>query len=87
MRGLIQKCLHWLQELPQDKLWHVVAGLIVGSFFAIVLPIEAPIVPVVFAGAIKEFVDDWRKGCGDWRDFVATLAGGAVIQIMAWIVW
>ena len=82
---MIQKCWQWLIALPQDKLWHVIAGLIIGSFFAIVLPIEAPIVPVIFAGAIKEFVDDWRKGAGNWGDFVSTLAGGAVIQAMVWI--
>ena len=85
MKTMIQKCWQWLIALPKDKLWHVIAGLIIGSFFAIVLPIEAPIVPVIFAGAIKEFVDQWRGGAADWHDFVATLAGGAVIQTMVWI--
>ena len=85
MGRLIQQCWQWLMMLPQEKLWHVIAGLVVGALFAIVLPMEAPIVPVVFAGAIKEFVDQWRGGAADWRDFVATLAGGAVIQAMVWI--
>lgn len=70
-------------SLPQDKLWHVIAGLVVGAFFAIVLPVEVPLVPVIFAGAIKEFIDDWRSGGADWKDFVATVAGGAIIQIMS----
>ena len=85
MKQLFAKMWQWLMALPQDKLWHVIAGLVIGALFAIVLPMEAPIVPVVFAGAIKEFVDQWRTGAGDWRDFVATLAGGAVIQVMVWI--
>ena len=85
MKKWIQKCWQWLMALPQDKLWNIIAGLMIGAFFAIVLPIGAPIIPVIFAGGIKEFVDDWRKGAGDLRDFIATLAGGAVIQVMVWI--
>ena len=70
--------------IPQDKLWHIIAGLIVGAFFAVVLPIDDPIVPVIFAGAIKEFIDGWRYGGADWMDFLATVAGGGVIQIMVY---
>ena len=85
MKKLFEKVRAWLAVIPQDKLWHVIAGLIVGSFFAIVLPTEAPVVPVIFAGALKEFIDDWRHGDADWRDFLATVAGGGVIQVMVWV--
>ena len=85
MKRLFAEMWQWLMALPQDKLWHVIAGLVVGALFAMVLPMEAPIVPVVFAGGIKEFADQWRGGSWDWRDFVATLSGGAVIQAMVWI--
>ncbi len=85
MKRLFNKFLAWLTAIPQDKLWHVIAGLVIGAFFAIVLPVEAPIVPVIFAGAIKEFIDDWRSGGAGWKDFAATLAGGGLIQIMVWI--
>lgn len=65
-----------------DKLYHIIAGLIVGAIFITVLPMPAPIVPVIFAGFIKEFIDQWRGGRFDWLDFTATLLGGAVIQIL-----
>lgn len=85
MKRLFDRLWRWLTAIHQDKLWHVIAGLVIGAFFAIVLPMEAPVVPVIFAGAIKEFIDDWRSGGADWKDFAATLAGGGLIQIMVWI--
>lgn len=72
-------------SIASDKLWHVIAGLVIGAFFAIVLPIEAPVVPVIFAGAIREFMDDWRSSGANWKDFAATVAGGGVIQVMVWV--
>lgn len=65
-----------------DKLYHIIAGLIIGALFTIVLPMEVPIIPVMFAAFIKEFIDDWRYGKFDWYDFIATMLGGVVIQIM-----
>ena len=56
-----------------------------GAFFAVVLPIEAPVVPVIFAGAIREFIDDWRSCGADWKDFAATVVGGGLIQVMVWV--
>lgn len=85
MKRLFDRFWRWLAAVPQDKLWHVIAGLVVGAFFAVVLPIEAPVVPVIFVGAIKEFVDDWRTETSDWRDFVATVSGGGLIQVMVWV--
>ncbi len=85
MKRLFDRLWRWLTAIPQDKLWHVIAGLVIGAFFAIVLPMEAPVVPVIFAGAIREFVDDWKHANADWRDFVATVAGGGVIQVMVWV--
>lgn len=65
-----------------DKLYHIIAGLIIGAIFITVLPMAVPIVPVMFAAFIKEFIDQWRGGKIDWLDFTATLLGGAVIQIL-----
>lgn len=65
-----------------DKLYHIIAGLIIGAVFITVLPMPAPIVPVLFAAFIKEFIDQWRGGKFDWLDVVATLIGGAIIQIL-----
>ena len=39
------------------------------------------IVPVIFAAFIKEFFDVWTDGNFDWVDFLATVIGGAVIQL------
>ena len=85
MKKIFEKIRMWLVSIASDKLWHVIAGLVIGAFFAIVLPTEAPVVPVIFAGAIKEFVDDWKHGNADWRDFVATVSGGGLIQVMVWV--
>lgn len=64
---------------------HFIAGLIIAAWFTIVWPIDAPIVPVIFAAFIKEFIDEVRYGGFDWRDLLMTVCGGAVIQIMTFI--
>lgn len=77
--------LNWLASLAADKYLHFIAGLIIASFFYITLGMEVCLVPVIAAGFIKEFIDGWRYGgfCG-W-DLLATVLGGAVIQIFVMI--
>lgn len=83
----MRKIWNWIvaliSKVPYDKLLHFIAGLIIAAFFAIVLPkwAEWCIVPVIFAGVFKEFFDKWTTQEWDWWDFVATCAGGLIIQI------
>ena len=82
MRKLYKKLLDVLNGIGIDKYLHFIAGLIIAAFFNITLGMTACIVPVLFAAAIKEAIDQSGSGTPDWRDGVATLAGGAVIQIL-----
>lgn len=72
-----------INKVPKDKLLHFIAGLLIGAFFALVLPTWAEwcFIPVLFAGFVKEFFDLWTTGEWDWWDFVATLSGGLIIWI------
>lgn len=83
MKKIYNKVIAWLNSIGTDKYLHFIAGLIIAALFNITLGMTACIVPVFFAAFIKEFVDGWRYGGADWRDAVATLAGGAVIQLLA----
>lgn len=82
MRKLYKKLLDVLNGIGVDKYLHFIAGLIIAAIFGIALDMKVCIVPVVFAAVIKEAIDQSGSGTPDWRDAVATLAGGAVIQIL-----
>jgi hypothetical protein len=85
MGNWIRKIWNWivkqLYKVPFDKWLHFIAGLIIGAFFCITLGMKAAIVPVIFAGFIKEFFDMWTTDKADWYDFLATVIGGLVIQL------
>ena len=81
----IRKIWDWIVALickvPYDKLLHFIAGLIIAAFFGITLKMKAAIVPVIFAGFIKEFFDKWTTEKWEWWDFAATCIGGLLIQV------
>jgi len=85
MRGFVRKIWDWFVNLfngiRRDRLYHFIAGLIIAALFFIVLKMPVCIVPVIFAAFIKEFFDVWTDGNFDWIDFLATVIGGAVIQL------
>lgn len=81
MKKIHDKIVAFLANLGADKYLHFIAGLIVAAFFHIALGMEVCIAPVIVAGFIKEFIDEWRYGGADIADFAATVAGGAVIQL------
>lgn len=83
MKKIWNKIVAFFNALSADKYLHFIVGLIVAAFFNITLGMTACIVPVFFAAAIKEAIDSSGSGTSDWRDAVATLAGGAVIQLFA----
>lgn len=77
------KLMALLAGIPVDKYLHFIAGLIISAFFCITLGMKVCIVPTIFAGFIKEFVDEWRYGGFDWYDLLATCLGGLIIQLFA----
>lgn len=83
MRKIWDKIVALISKVPYDKLLHFIAGLVIAAFFCITLGMKVCIVPAIAAGFIKEFFDNWTSDQVDWWDFVATVAGGLVIQIFA----
>ena len=83
LRKIWDAIVKFICSVPYDKLLHFIAGLIIAAIFALPLHMKACIVPVVFAGFIKEFFDLWTTEKQDWWDFAATCFGGLVIQILA----
>ena len=82
MKKIWNKIVAFFNALTADKYLHFIAGLIIAAFFNIALGMEVCIAPVIVAGFIKEFIDEWRYGGADIADFAATVAGGAVIQLI-----
>ena len=81
MKKIWNKIVAFFNALTADKYLHFIAGLVIAAFFNIALGMEVCIVPVIVAGFIKEFIDEWRYNGADIADFAATAAGGAVIQL------
>ena len=81
MRKIWDKLVALIYKVPFDKWLHFMAGLIIAAFFCITLGMKVCIVPVLFAGFAKEFFDGWTTNQSDWKDFLATLIGGMVIQL------
>ena len=77
----MNKILTFLASFGADKYLHFIAGLIVASFFCIALGMQVCIVPVIVVAFAKELFDGMGLGVADWRDFVATILGGAIIQL------
>lgn len=81
MKKIYTKLVGLLYEIGADKYIHFIAGLIVASFFCIALGMQVCIVPVIVVSFAKELFDGMGLGEADWRDFVATILGGAIIQL------
>jgi len=86
MKGFIRKIwdaiVSFVCNIPYDKLLHFIAGLVISAIFYIDLKMVPCIVPAIAAGVIKEFFDMWTTDQADWKDLVATVAGGALIQLL-----
>lgn len=83
MGKIYNKFVELLCSIPFDKYLHFIAGLLIALFFGISLKMGvAAVVPSIFAGFIKEFVDEWkREHSWDWLDFLATSLGGLAVSI------
>jgi hypothetical protein len=82
MKKILNKIVDFFATLGADKYLHIIAGMVIACLFYIGLDMEVCIAPVVTIGFIKEFIDEWKYGGADIADFVATIAGGGVIQLI-----
>ena len=83
IRKIWDAIVRFIYKVPYDKLLHFIVGLFVASFFNVSLGMLVCIIPALFAGVLKEAFDYWTTNQFDWLDLVATVAGGAVIQVFA----
>lgn len=74
-------------NIPPDKALHFIAGLLVVAFVATIIPCIAnwAIIFAIIAGLGKEIRDELVYGGFDWKDLVATVLGGVVMQVFVWI--
>lgn len=82
MKKIFDKIVAFFANLGADKYLHIIAGMVIAAFFHIALDMDVCIAPVVTIGFVKEFIDEWRYDGADIADFAATIAGGAVIQLI-----
>ena len=86
MRKIIAKVLSLLGRVPQDKLLHFVAGILIVTVVAL-WKLLAPYAWTigVIAGACKEWYDKRNGGEVDVWDFAATVFGAIVMQGLVWL--
>lgn len=83
MKRLLEK----LGSIPSDKMLHFIAGMMITAFVAVITPRFAPlaVTVAVIAGFAKEVRDEIAYGGFDWRDLLATVTGGIIMQGFIWI--
>lgn len=87
MKSIIKKIKDFFTKLlgniRYDHVLHFLFGVIIASFVAIVFPSSAPwAVFVSFGvGLLKEFIDGWIGDGFNGYDAIATLLGGALIEV------
>lgn len=71
-----------LDAIRRDLLYHFIAGLLIAALFGITFRMGVwAIVPALFVGFIKEFIDGFVGSQFDWKDLAAVVIGGAVISL------
>ena len=76
-----------LGSIPSDKMLHFIVGMLITAIAAVIVPQFAPIAMTVtvIAGFAKELRDEIAYGGFDWKDLLATILGGVVMQIFIWL--
>lgn len=83
----MKRIFELLSDIPSDKRLHIIAGLVIAAFFALVIPTGRLwcMAPAIVAGIAKELYDYFDYGKFDWVDMLYTITGGFVIQVFAWL--
>lgn len=84
---MIRKILNVLGTIKADKLLHFIAGMLITALVAVIASCFAhfAIIATVASGLIKEAYDEWSYGGWDWYDILATVLGGAVMQVLIFL--
>lgn len=84
----MKRLFNFVASIPHDKLLHFIAGMLITALVAVVFARFAPlaVTVAVVAGFAKEAYDEWAYGGWDWKDLLATVMGGVVMQIIVWMV-
>lgn len=76
-----------LGSIPSDKMLHFIAGMLITAIVAVIVPRFTPIAMsvAVVAGFAKELRDEITYGGFDWKDLLATVLGGVVMQVLIFL--
>lgn len=86
MRKLWDKFVAMLYKVGQDKWFHFIAGLIVAAAMVIWTGWSwSALIAAASVGIAKEVFDIITTKAYDWKDLVATFAGGVLIWLIALI--
>ncbi len=85
-REIIKKVLGFLGRIPQDKLLHFIAGMVIAALVSVVRCL-APysVLFGILAGALKEWYDSRNGGSVELMDFVATISGAGAMWMVVWL--
>jgi hypothetical protein len=77
----------WICNIPVDKALHFIAGMLVVVVVATIFPCVAnwAVVAAIVAGVGKEIRDEIAYRGFDWKDLMATIVGGLIMQIFIWL--
>lgn len=83
MRKLWDKIVRLLYKVGEDKWFHFIAGVLAAAAAAFAFNVwYAPLAAAAGIGLLKEVFDLCTTKVVDWKDWVATTAGGAVITLL-----
>lgn len=77
-----------LGSIPSDKMLHFIVGMLITAIVAVIVPRFTPIAMsvAVVAGFAKELRDEIAYGGFDWKDLLATVIGGVVMQVLIFLI-
>jgi hypothetical protein len=83
MNHFIERILYFLSGLPRDKKDHMLFGLIIYNFVALV-SFDAAIIVVLLTAVLKEVYDFFNptKHSCDYEDVIATIAFPIVLYVL-----
>lgn len=71
-----------------DKLSHFIAGCLIALItWLLIIQVDyivlyTPTLTAMTIGFVKEYIDNWKGGKFDWKDFFATFAGGGLTNLI-----
>ena len=84
----MKRLLNMLGSIPSDKMLHFIVGMLITAIVAVLVPRFTPIAMTVavVAGFAKELRDEITYGGFDWKDLLATVLGGVVMQVLIFLI-